>query len=429
MTPELRTVKLSDIVFDEVVYPRHEHDPALVQRYAECLDEIEAKKNFISVATDMKLLDGKHRWLGYKKKYDGEDREVQVFVYPVTAAHEQLRLAAKLNSEHGWQLTDADKEETAKAMYAYGCSYGEIAATLSVGKKKVSDWLARTVKEQKDRRDRKIFEMWMACCTQDEIAKSADCPIGTVGRLVGDGGFLQSVLENQTKKAAADHATDFVPPLYNVWKWQERTPGVKHFGNSEPALVDNLLYLYTKPFDVVIDPFAGCGSTIDVCKRRFRRYWVGDRKPVVERAHEIREHDLTAGMPAIPRWADVKLVYLDPPYWKQAEGRYSQDPADLANMPLDEFTAKLAGIINGFAKKLKPGAMIALLMQPTQWNAPEKQYTDHVADMIRLVTLPIDLRVQCPYESQQCTPQMVEWAKENRKVLVLSRELVVWRVE
>ncbi len=119
---------------------------------------------------------------------------------------------------------------------------------------------------------------------------------------------------------------------------------------------------------------------------------------------------------------------MDPPYWKQAEGQYSENPTDLANMPLEEFTPPMAGIINGFAKKLSPGAVIAFLMQPTQWKAPDHQYTDHILDVARLVKLPVDLRVQCPYSSQQCTPQMVTWAKANRKVLVLSRELVVWRV-
>jgi site-specific DNA-adenine methylase len=55
--------------------------------------------------------------------------------------------------------------------------------------------------------------------------------------------------------------------------------GSQHFGNSEVRWLDNLLYLYTQPFDIVVDPFAGGGSTIDVCKKRFRRYWVSDRKP------------------------------------------------------------------------------------------------------------------------------------------------------
>ena len=85
--------------------------------------------------------------------------------------------------------------------------------------------------------------------------------------------------------------------------------------------MDNLLYLYTQPFDVVADPFAGGGSTIDICKKRLRRYWVSDRKPVPERAAQIREHDVTAGLPPLARWQDVKLVYLDPPWEGTSRGR------------------------------------------------------------------------------------------------------------
>jgi hypothetical protein len=430
LVPELKTIKLSDVVFDPVVYPRHDHDPVLVQRYAGVMEQIEADQKFLCVSADLKLLDGKHRWLAYRKAFgdDGAaDREIKVLVYPVTQAHDQLRLAIRLNSKHGAQLSDVDKEEDAKTLYSYGLNYEEIAADLSVGKAKVGEWLSRTVKENKEKRNKKIFDLWLACYTQEEIAAEVGCS-RDVAQAESEK-FVETVLQNQIHKPVAAHSIDFEIPLYNVWKQQEKTPGSGHFGNSEARWVDNLLYLYTQPFDIVVDPCAGGGSTIEICKKRFRRYWVSDRKPVVEREHEIRRHDLTDGLPPLPRWQDVKLVYLDPPYWKQAEGQYSNNPTDLANMPLEQFSETLVGIINGFAKKLKPGAVIALLMQPTQWKAPERIYTDHVADMIRLIKLPIDMRVQCPYESQQCNAQMVDWAKENRKVLVLSRELVIWRIE
>ena len=249
--------------------------------------------------------------------------------------------------------------------------------------------------------------------TQGEVAKNI--PNGEVADL------------NKVESAAADHATDFTVPIYNIWRQQEKSAGSSHFGNSEVRWVDNLLYLYTKPFDVVIDPFAGGGSTIDICKKRFRRYFVSDRKPIVEREKEIRLHDLTGGLPKPPQWKDVRLVYLDPPYWKQAEGQYSDDRTDLANMPLEQFNEALAGIINGFAKKLTD-AYIAIIIQPTQWKAPERQYTDHVNDMLRAVKLPVDMRYSVPYESQQYNAQMVEWAKEHKTCLVLSREIVVWKV-
>ena len=81
-------------------------------------------------------------------------------------------------------------------------------------------------------------------------------PIGTIKRLLGDGvdSLVRKILENQT---TANHAADFDIPIYNVWKQQTKTEGSNHFGNSEIRGLDNLLYLYTKPFDIVVDPFAG----------------------------------------------------------------------------------------------------------------------------------------------------------------------------
>jgi hypothetical protein len=433
VTPELKTIRLSEVEFDERIYPRQNHDPALVQRYAETLDQIEAAQRYIVLSPDLKILDGKHRWLGYLKRFDGQDREIQALVYPVLAPREQLRLAIKLNSDHGLQLSEEDKEQDAKELFAQDYSYDEIASALSVGKAKVTAWLARTVKEQKDRRDRTIRDFWMRCHTLEEIAAAVDCTHPTV-KAIADS-FVDSVLQNQTYKAAADHVVEYEPSAYNIWKQQTKSEGAKHFGNSEVRWVDHLLYHYTQSFDIVVDPFAGSGSTLDICRKRWRRCWIGDRKPIVERAHEIRRHDLVAdGLPPLnKRWSEVSLVYLDPPYWRQAAGRYSEDPTDLANMPLDESNQALSGIINGFLGKLRgqnrerPG-YVALIIQPTQWKADERVYTDHVLDMARLVKGgDVEMRYSAPYESQQCTAQMVEWAKANRRSLVLTREIVVWR--
>ena len=36
----------------------------------------------------------------------------------------------------------------------------------------------------------------------------------------------------KANKVAADHLVDFTPPIYNVWKFKERTTGNSHFGNT-----------------------------------------------------------------------------------------------------------------------------------------------------------------------------------------------------
>jgi len=425
--PAREQVLLSQIIFDEGLYPRVDgHDPATVQTYVRDMDQIEAAGKLISINADGILLDGRHRMLAYKTKADGADPEVTVYRYAISSKLESFRLACELQ-DRGFALNNNDRQASAKRLYALGDqSQADIAKVLGVSKQTISAWLSRTIKEEKETKKKKTREMWLACATQEEIAEATGVPRKTIDDWTADFG-------ESPEPGLSPFPFNFDPPVYNVWKQQTKTNAVSHFGNSEARWVENLLYLYTEPAGIVVDPFGGGGSTIDVCKKWSRRYYVSDRKPIVAREHEIRNHDLTTGLPSVPRWKDVDLVYLDPPYWKQAEGQYSDDPTDLANMPLEEFNTALAGIINEFGKKLKASARatpqhIALIIQPTQWKAPERQYTDHIGDMLRMVKLPVDMRYSVPYESQQCTAQMVEWAKAAKRCLVLTREIIVWRV-
>ena len=43
---------------------------------------------------------------------------------------------------------------------------------------------------------------------------------------------LEKYLGTKANKPAADLATNFETPIYNVWKQQEKTAGSSHFGNS-----------------------------------------------------------------------------------------------------------------------------------------------------------------------------------------------------
>jgi len=420
----MKTIEIAQIVFREDLYPRIETSAVTVQRYAEDLSVLPP----IEVNQHNELIDGWHRWTAHKK---AGKKEIEITTTETRSDAHLLELAIERNAMHGLQLSQEDKKEMARRIYHVTPERErdekkkQLAKILSVSERTVRNWLSRIDKDTKAARDKRIFDMWLACHTQEEIAEVVGCDKATVNRILED--LLQNGKLSDLQHAAASHLTDFDPPIYNIWKQQEKTPGANHYGNSEIRWVDNLLYLYTQPFDVVVDPFAGSGSTIDICKKRFRRYWVSDRKPIVEREKEIRKWDITEGLPPLSRWKDVKLVYLDPPYWKQAEGKYSNDPDDLANMPLEQFNEILSGLIKSFSRKISD-AYIALIIQPTQWNAPERTFTDHIADMLRLVNLPVEMRYSVPYESQQCNAQMVEWAKTNKRCLVLTREIIVWQV-
>ena len=132
---------------------------------------------------------------------------------------------------------------------------------------------------RRERRNRRIFELWLAGWTEREIGDEVGLTHTAVQQLWQEMADLPKLAKPD--QSAATHAADFAPPIYNVWKQQTKTNGSNHFGNSEVRWLDNLLYLYTQPFNMVVDPFAGGGSTIDICKKRFRRYFVSDRSQSV----------------------------------------------------------------------------------------------------------------------------------------------------
>jgi hypothetical protein len=424
MGMEAREIKLTDVIFREDLYPRIETNASTVQQYAESIEVLPP----IEINQRNELIDGWHRWTAHKT---ANADMIKVFVTPTQSDAELLELAIERNSKHGLQLSQSDKTDMARRIYnatperERDGKKAKLATLLSVPERTIRDWLSRIDKDTKAARNKRIFDLWMACYTQQEIAEHEGLSREAISDITSSFGSFGNLAE--TTKATALHQVDFEVPIYNVWKQQSKSGNLNHFGNSEVKFVDNLLYLYTKPFDIVVDPFAGSGSTIDICKKRLRRYWVSDRKPIVAREKDIRKHDVTDGLPAIPRWKDVKLVYLDPPYWKQSENQYSSDPEDLANMSLDVFNSVLSELIKGFSSKLSD-AYIALIIQPTHWKAENHQFTDHIKDMLCAVKLPVDMRYSVPYESQQCTAQMVDWAKSKKKCLVLTREIVVWRI-
>lgn len=417
-----KTIKLSEVIYREDLYPRIKSNPQVIQRYTENLEVLPP----IEVNQHNILIDGYHRWTAHRK---AEVETIEVIVTETKSESELYGLSIKRNSNHGLQLSEDDKKSDARRLYNSGTGWSkeDIADILSVSKRTVNNYLQDVDKQLREERKQKIFDLYLACYSQQEIAEIVG--LSETDKSLRVSGKMEDLPNNQ--KLLANFQEDyFKPPIYSVWSYAKKSNEVTHFGNSEQQILDNLLYLYTNPFDIVIDPFAGGGATIDVCKKRLRRYWISDRKPIVERENEIRKLDVVQELPPLnKRWSEVTLTYLDPPYWRQAQGQYSNDNEDLANMTLEDFTKHMVDIINNIATKQSKG-VIAMLMQPTQWNADNREFTDHIFDIVQGVknkNLILENRISCPYSTEQANAQMVNWAKENKKLLVISRELIIWR--
>ena len=83
--------------------------------------------------------------------------------------------------------------------------------------------------------------LWLACHTEDEIAEAVGIPEGTVKGTK----WLELDIWQKSTILSQYQEPDWTPPLYNVWKQQDKSNDVAHFGNSEASFKDRLLYLYT----------------------------------------------------------------------------------------------------------------------------------------------------------------------------------------
>jgi hypothetical protein len=422
---ETKTIKVSEVVFRKDLYPRIEHNQQKAQEYAENIEYLPP----ILVNQHHELIDGFHRWTAHRlKKLD----EITVVVTQTASDAELLERAIETNAKHGLQLSAADKKQMAIKLYSTSERTSErkkeLATLFSVSVRAVNDWVSDLDQAEREARKERIADLWLKAHTAEEIGDV----VGKTRQAI-EKQYLPQLLEDMLKVAKVTFSDDFTPPIYNVWSFAKKTNETGHFGNTEQRITENLLWLYTQPGDIVVDPFGGGGSTLDVCKVRGRRCWISDRKPKAGLEDKLRTLDICADLPPLnKRWSDVSLVYLDPPYWRQAQGQYSDDAEDLANMPLEQFTESMAGIIRRFAAKMSQG-VIAMIIQPTQWKAePKGTFADHVFDICKAVSsvknITVENRISCPYSTEQCNPQMVEWSKENKRPLVLSRELVIWRI-
>jgi hypothetical protein len=426
---ESKEVNIAEIIYREDLYPRIKADPVTIQKYAESIEFLPP----IEINQHNELIDGFHRLKAHQKN---EAMTIRATITETKSDAELLTLAIQRNAIHGLQLSRDDKRKMAVNIYAATPERErkdkktELSTLLSISGRTLYDWLRDIDKATNEARDKKVFDMHLACYTQEEIGEAVGLSQKEISK------SLEEIYQMANLPKGILHASNYELeddslPKFTVWAFGEKTNKVGHFGNSEQTFIDWLTYLYTNPFDIVVDPFAGGGATIDVCQNRLRRYWVSDRKPIIER-DDIRKHDLVSPEKKIQipdlrgRWNDVKLVYLDPPYWWQSRGEYSDDQTDLANMSLEDFHTALSSIINAFAAKAG-NAHIALLMQPTQWASGEDhRFIDHVLEIAPQIKSRIATRIQAPYQKNKCTPPMYKWAEENKKILVLSREIVVW---
>jgi SAM-dependent methyltransferase len=134
----------------------------------------------------------------------------------------------------------------------------------------------------------------------------------------------------------------------------------KYAGVTPALIIYNLVWRYTDPGDLVVDPMCGSGTTIDVCREEGRRAIGYDITPV--RA-DIIQNDARK----IPLENDsVDMVFIDSPYGDNL--RYSDHPDNIGNISSEseKFYDELEKVMCESYRILKDGKTLGWLIGD-QW--------------------------------------------------------------
>lgn len=167
---------------------------------------------------------------------------------------------------------------------------------------------------------------------------------------------------------ATTTAADDKPRLESTTLWDYprqsygRTPkGSNKYAGVTPAFVIyNMVKRYTEPGDLVLDPMAGSGTTIDVCREEGRRCMAYDISPT---RPDIVQNDARR----IPLEDEsVDMVFIDSPYGDNID--YNDQPGNIGRISAeaDEFYEALDRVMAECYRVLKPGKTLGWLIGD-QW--------------------------------------------------------------
>jgi len=128
----------------------------------------------------------------------------------------------------------------------------------------------------------------------------------------------------------------------------------RYIGATPSYVIWNLVQRYTSPGDLVVDPFCGSGTTLDVAKDTGRSARGFDLQPYrkdIEQA-DARKLPLEAN--------SVDLVFMDPPYGDHIN--YSDNPECIGKLSAYDpsYYRAMHRVIRESARVLKPGKTFAL---------------------------------------------------------------------
>jgi transcriptional regulator with XRE-family HTH domain len=483
-------VRLDEINLDEDIYPRKTFSHKTVEHYAEALkggavfppivvqkvrDNDDGKEKLICI-------DGWHRVTAYREYYkdkdNGNGKDVTVVdailwkdtILDKTEYLEELRIeSARMNLKHGDRLSQEDlryqllKIVKARPIERLEGIVTELARAFGYDASYISKLIGEEVRRRKVTRDAQILRLHLLGYKQEEIADVFGVNQSTVSRIMQN--LTSQILHIQEqfydKHKPVEEIAEFygldittawaiilqgksdlerfsifgkseyqddAPMLYNVWNFAKNDPRLGYYdyaGRIPGQIIMNLLYYYTEQGELVVDPMAGSGTTVDACLIMNRRCRAYDIAPIRK---DIKQWDLNKSKGLPDEAMNCDLIILDPPYWDLLRGLYTKE--SVSSLDLNgwlEFMQKVS--INCY-NALKEGGEVALIIGMKDDTTDTNRFYDlpyYCMKLFESAGFKEVQRISIPLTTQVKSHHDVEYAKKNRIMLNINRDLIVYR--
>ncbi len=184
------------------------------------------------------------------------------------------------------------------------------------------------------------------------------------------------------------------PVLMTTTLWEfpsqqygDESQGDKDYRGATPAyILWNLLQRYTRPRELVVDPMAGSGTTLDVARDL-------DRRALGYDIHVTRKDIFNCDARKLPLEDEkAAFVFLDPPY--STHIHYSEDPRCIGKLDArsPEYYTAMEKVLDEVHRILKPDRHMALYVSDSfQKGKPFCPIGFELFQRLRERLIPVDI--------------------------------------
>ena len=221
----------------------------------------------------------------------------------------------------------------------------------------------------------------------------------------------------------------------DVWEFYDRRDNGFHdvqadedvvlhgaYGTPPADLFINLIHHFSRPGDLVVDPFAGRGQVHRIAEAMGRQAWSSDLAP---RTKLAVQRDASLGPPGALSGAG--LVVLDPPYGR--DFMYTDAADDLSLADVDSgWTERLAEIARLWCRCLLPGGLMAAVIG-NRYDISNRRQLDRSWALAGALGDGFDLvrRINAPYSPNHFRGYRIDWAERHGAMLSRSREILIFQ--